>query len=158
MALVLPAQPTLAATAETALPDTAQEAVLVDAERALVGITNADRTSNALDALQLDGDVLGIARERAESQIGLSTLSHDDADGTMVFVRVFAEAGITYNLAGENIARTPLDPAVIERVEHALMQSPLHRRNILEPRFNRLAVGAALDSTGEIIFDELFLD
>jgi uncharacterized protein YkwD len=36
------------------------------------------------------------------------------------------------------------------------MNSPTHRANILEPTFDRLAVGATTDSSGRIIFAQIF--
>jgi uncharacterized protein YkwD len=43
-----------------------------------------------------------------------------------------------------------------ERVEQALMRSPSHRQNILEPTFNRIAIGAATDSSGRVVFAQIF--
>ena len=38
----------------------------------------------------------------------------------------------------------------------ALMNSPLHRKNILEPTFNLLSIGVAVDPAGRIMFAEIF--
>ena len=63
----------------------------------------------------------------------------------------------TYELAGENLARAyDNDPAVTQRIEKALMHSPLHRKNILEKTFNRVAIGAATDGNGQITFAEVY--
>jgi uncharacterized protein YkwD len=157
-ALSLAWQPALAGSAGTLLPDDPQLADLTVAEGTLLDLTNADRIAHWLDPLDFDADALGVARQRAETQLGLASLSHDDADGPLAFVRLLADANISYGVAGENLARGPLDPGVIQRIEQALMESPAHRKNILEPRFKHLAVGAATDSTGEITFAELYRD
>ena len=60
-------------------------------------------------------------------------------------------------LAGENLARLyGPDDATVSRAEDALMRSPTHRANILEPSFNRMAIGASLDGNGRIIFAQIF--
>lgn len=126
-------------------------------EQSLLDDTNADRAANGLPALQFDSQTLAIARERAHEQLNLDSLSHYDANGQLIFVHLLADAGLPYALAGENLARSSaLDGDVVSRIEHALMQSPTHRKNILEQSFTRLAVGAATDSAGHIAFAEIF--
>ena len=46
--------------------------------------------------------------------------------------------------------------ATIEDIEQALMQSPTHRHNILEPTFDRMAVGMAEGPNGQVAFVEIF--
>ena len=45
--------------------------------------------------------------------------------------------GIAYRYAGENIAGAP----TVERAHNALMQSPGHRANILNPNYNYIGIG-----------------
>ena len=126
-------------------------------EGALLKLTNADRITNGLAPLDLDFDLVQIARTRAAAQLTETSLTHYNATGDLEFVRLLAESGLDYLLAGENLARfTGLDPSVPERVEQALMRSPTHRQNILEPTFNRMAVGAATDSSGHVVFAQIF--
>ena len=42
------------------------------------------------------------------------------------------------------------------RLNDALMNSPTHRANILEPTFNRLAIGSAIGPDGRLAFAEIF--
>jgi len=59
--------------------------------------------------------------------------------------------------AGENLARSKeLGPNGIEHIEGALMKSPTHRKNILEERFSRAAIGMAADANGRVAFAEIF--
>jgi uncharacterized protein YkwD len=126
-------------------------------EQALLDDTNADRATNGLPTLDFDAETLGIARARAVAQLDLDNLSHYDADGQLAFVHLLADAHLSYQLAGENLARSSVDDAgVVDRVEQALMQSPTHRKNILEPSFARVAIGAATDAHGRIAFAEIF--
>jgi uncharacterized protein YkwD len=160
LVLVATIEPALAMDAGMVLPDDPAVASLVSSEQSMLDLTNADRVANGDDPLQFDPDLLAIARERAESQLGTPSLSHYDTDGHLVFARLLNESNLTFDLAGENLARAgSLDLGLTQRVEQALMQSPLHRKNILERTFKRIAIGAATDpNTGQIAFAEIYRD
>ncbi len=130
---------------------------MVAAEQALLDLTNVDRAANGLPALDFDPETLDIARLRAASQLGPNNLTHYDETGLLAFVRLLQASGLPYGLAGENLARSS-NPGedVIAQIEGALMQSPTHRKNILEQRFNRAAIGAAKDANGRVAFAEIF--
>jgi uncharacterized protein YkwD len=132
---------------------------LISAEQVMLDLTNADRIANGLEPLQLDQEALPVARERAEDQLGTASLSHYDANGELVFARLLLDAQLPYQMAGENLARASAnDPSLAPRIEQALMQSPAHRKNILEPGYKRVAIGAATDGQGQITFAELYRD
>jgi uncharacterized protein YkwD len=145
------------ALATTSLGEAVGVPLAASLELSLLELTNADRIAHGLAPLELDLDLLEIARTRAGAQLTSASLSHYDATGQLDFVRLLSEAGLDYVLAGENLARlTGLEPDVPERVEQALMDSPTHRQNILDPTFNRLAVGAAIDDSGRVVFAQIF--
>lgn len=50
------------------------------------------------------------------------------------------------------------DPTTVAQLNNALMNSPTHRANILEPTFNLLAVGAAAGPDGRLALAEIFRD
>jgi uncharacterized protein YkwD len=159
MSLTFAWQPAAAATVTVALQLPGDPAIgtMLAAEQALLVLTNADRAANGLPALELDPETLGIARERAASQINAPSLSHFNAAGDLAFVDLMSTASVSYMLAGENLARAyDNDPAVTQRIETALMRSPLHRKNILEKTFNRVAIGVATDGNGQITFAEVY--
>jgi uncharacterized protein YkwD len=120
-------------------------------------LVNFDRASQDLDPLQFDPVLAAIARLRAESQFG-GPLSHVDGLGQLAFVGLLSEAEVGYQLAGENLARASRDDsAVVPRLQQALMNSPTHRANILEPSFQRVGIGAAVGPSGQIAFAQVFL-
>ena len=126
-------------------------------ELTLLDLTNAERAGHGLGPLELDPLLLGIARVRAAAQLTDGPLSHDDGNGGLAFAGLLAESEIDYRLAGENLARWVTDDqAGLERVQRAWMASPSHRNNILDPAFNRLAVGAATDGSGRVAFAQIF--
>jgi uncharacterized protein YkwD len=139
------------------LPGDQSAAMLFAVEQAMLDLTNADRVANGLDPLEFDPQTLAIARERAQSQLGTPRLSHYDANGELAFVHLLTDADISFQLAGENLARAAADDeSVTPRVEQALMKSPTHRKNILERTFTRVAIGSATDGQGQITIAEVY--
>jgi uncharacterized protein YkwD len=128
-----------------------------DAELALFNLTNQDRTQAGLQPLTFDADLLAVARTRGQAQQSEAALTHFDASGQLAFVGLITGANIPYVRAGENLARVPTPVTnAPERAEQALMQSPTHRANILQPEFDRLAIGQAVDNSGRIVFVQIF--
>jgi uncharacterized protein YkwD len=139
------------------LPGDPAAIMLFTVEQSMLDLTNADRVANGLDPLDFDPDTLEIARVRAASQLGPQALNHYDANGELAFVHLLADGQIGYQLAGENLARAEAeDASVTTRVEQALMSSPLHRKNILERKFTRVAIGSAFDGQGQITIAEVY--
>ena len=126
-------------------------------EQALLDQVNADRAAHGLAPLQADPEVTAIARTRAAAQLSAPSLTHYDASGKVAIQGLLAGANTTYSLAGENLARLRAEDAeAAAQAEVALMNSPTHRKNILEPRFNRLAVGLVRAPDGRLIFAQIF--
>lgn len=159
--LAVPAAPIVA----PALPAPAFPAVsdlrVEDLEAALLARVNADRAVYGLAPLAADPDLLGAARTRAAAQIGAPSLSHYDANGKIAIQGLLNGGNFTYSLAGENLARLrPEDSSAVAQATDeaavALMNSPLHRKNILEPRFTKLAIGAVRGPDGKLIYAQIF--
>jgi len=143
------------AAAAVAAPDAARTATPL--ELALFEAVNNDRVMNGLAPLEFDPSLLPVARSRADAQKPQPALNHYDADGRLAFVKLLASENVDYVLAGENLARlNGPDGATVFRAEDALMHSPTHRANILEPSYNPIAVGAAFDGDGRVIFAQIF--
>ena len=123
----------------------------------LFNLANRDRLAYGLPPLQLDHQLLEVARIRATAQANQASLSHTDSSGQLAFVRLIADTDVGYRLVGENLARvsSPTQTAA-ERAADALMRSPAHRANILEPSFDSLVVGTAVDPRGQIVFAQIF--
>jgi uncharacterized protein YkwD len=133
------------------------DGALTAEEQALLDLTNADRARFGLPPVAFDPATLKVARLRAAAQIPNGPLSHTNSLGEVAFVGLLGDAGVQYSLAGENLARASAqDPGVVPRLDEALMNSPTHRANILEPSFNLLAVGAATGPDGRLAFAQIF--
>lgn len=139
------------------LPGDPSAAMLFAVEQTMLDLTNADRVANGVEPLEFDSETLGIARERAASQLGTPSLTHYDANGELAFVHLLADARVGYQLAGENLARASAEDATIGmRFEQALMTSPAHRKNILERSFTRVAIGSATNAAGQLTIAEVY--
>lgn len=126
-------------------------------EAALFAAVNGDRAQYGLPPVEFDASLLPVARARADAQKPQPSLNHYDPDGRLAFVKLLAADNVDYVLAGENLARlNGPDDATVVRAEDALMHSPTHRANILEPSFNRMAIGASFDGNGRVIFAQIF--
>jgi uncharacterized protein YkwD len=163
-AVDLPAAPERATTRPLAIeahPEilTAPPMAMVAPELALLDETNRDRTSVGLTRVTSDSELVPLARARAGAQVSRPSLSHLDDGGALAFLSLIQRAGLRHQVAGENLVRLPgpigTAPA---RAQRALMASPTHRANILDPRYGRLAIGMANDRDGRVIFAQLFRD
>jgi uncharacterized protein YkwD len=126
-------------------------------EQHLFDLTNTERQQAGLPSLVLDLQLQDVARIRAEAQVDQDRLNHLDANGEVAFGPLLDERGVRYALAGENLARVPGPTGdAPSRADNLLIQSPGHRANILDPRFDRIAIGSAVDAYGNIIFAQLF--
>lgn len=151
------AESRLATTAVAQLPRSTPGETAESMERALFDLTNEARLSNGLAPLAFDPEVVAVARARAVTQLTDAPLSHYNGDGQPALPLLLAESGVGFTRAGENLARWKrTDASVPSLVQQALMDSPTHRRNILEPEFDRLGIGAAVDGSGRSAFAEVF--
>jgi len=106
---------------------------------------NAARAAEGLQPLAWSAPLEGVALARANHLLQHGYFGHYGPDGTSAFTELRAR-GIDYQVAGENLARNnfPGDESPAAAFE-ALMASPSHRANILEPRFDSAGVAAVLD-------------
>jgi hypothetical protein len=128
------------------------------AERELVVLTNAARTSNELASLRPHDGLIGIARTRSEDMAERDYFSHEIPPENYYFDRLLDEQGIAYTRAAENIARNNRsDAESVRRAQAGFLNSPAHRANILDPLFREIGAGAWDRSEGMKYFTVLFL-
>jgi len=121
------------------------------AAQALAADVNAARAARGLPTLILDERLsrfaLALAREMAERRY----FGHTDPDG-VTFVDRLRSAGIVDRYAAENIALDTDEP----HANLALLHSPGHYANIVDPRPRALGVAAVVAADDEIFFVEEF--
>src|SRR5437588_4041945 len=114
----------------------AQTAISPEQSR-LFDLVNQERQKQGLPKLQWDDHLAQSAEAHNRLVIARDELSHQFPGEPPLGERV-GSTGLRFNAAGENLAYAP----TIEEVHTGLMNSPPHRANILDPKYN--AVGFAI--------------
>jgi hypothetical protein len=108
-----------------------------DSERQLFESLNRERAAHSLAALQWDDNLFKAARKHALLMLNLNMLEHQLPDESNLESRL-AEAGARFSVIAENIAIGP-SPLTIHT---GWMNSPGHRKNILDPRLTSVGIAA----------------
>ncbi len=109
-----------------------------------VARTNALRASQGLPTLQVNDTLVAKARGWAESMAAAGAISHSNlADG----------APPEWTRLGENVGRGPSTDAI----HNALVASPGHYENLIDPGFRYVGVGA-VNANGTIYVSEVFME
>lgn len=123
-------------------------------ERTLEQI-NAIRREHGLLELEVMQPLVEAARSHSEDMVRLVFFGHESPSGLLPVDRVKAR-GVHYLRLAENITFNDAVDAVRKAVE-SWMNSPGHRKNILDDAYTHTGVGVAIDaSTGLIYFTQLF--
>ena len=121
-------------------------------ERSAFNLTNEERAAFGLRGLVWDEELGDVAKRYSIDMCERGFFDHIDPDGKDPAQRIRA-SGLTFQYAGENIAKGYLDGAT---VMNAWMNSEGHRQNILEERFVYLGLGY-IECDGKPIWTQLFL-
>jgi hypothetical protein len=109
--------------------DTAGESQLVD-------LINRSRAQQGLPPYSVDSRLTEAARKHTELMVKNGELSHQFAGEPALDIR-FSNESLPSDREGENIDLNQ----TISGAHDALMESPPHRANILDPEFNSIGVG-----------------
>ena len=137
-----------------------------DLERLVHDRINDQRVARKLSALGADKLLSGIARAHSEDMAKRNFFSHVNPEGedpTARGKRARYECHKEFGRAvreglAENLYEGPMPPAMNDIVRASVrdwMNSPEHRRNILEKRYDRSGVGVAI-SGNRIYITQLF--
>lgn len=98
----------------------------------MLELTNADRVAHDLDPLALNRHVSRHATRHTRAMRDAGYIFHSKPRELRRYLR-----GFEWNIIGENIGVG----GSLASLEEAFMQSEVHRENILNPKFEHLAVG-----------------
>ncbi len=118
-------------------------------ERELFAFINTERENEGILPVRLSADLSALARQHSAGMAESGTLSHDSLSGGDTESRLVS-AGFFFSRAGENVARS--ETTLVEFIHRSLMESPDHRRNILDPEFDTVGIGVAEGREGAIFF------
>jgi uncharacterized protein YkwD len=134
------------------LPDNLTLTPDAAAERQMFDLVNEERRNAGRKPLEWDDRLLPIARQHSEEMLRLKYFSHQSPVTGSPFDRLKA-AGITYSLAGENLAYAQSVTVAFR----GLMESQGHRENILRPEFTRMAIGVISAGAYGRMFTQMFV-
>ncbi len=117
---------------------------------------NRIRRNRGLAPLEFYEELLPVARGYSRRMAEEHFFSHDDPDGRTVRERL-DDANIKWRVVGENLAYSNgyISPVVASL--HGWMESPGHRKNLLDPDYRLTAIGAWISPDGTVYFTEIFL-
>lgn len=122
----------------------------------LVALTNISRTSNGLPALPRDRRLGSVAVSRSEDMIARNYFAHTIPPDGRTVNDVLESLGVLFRAAGENIEfNAALDFMTVQYASNDFMNSPSHRQNVLNSRWDRLGAGVA-EGGGKRMYTVLF--
>jgi uncharacterized protein YkwD len=117
---------------------------------------NHQRAVRGLTPMEIDWDLLAVARGYSRQMAEEGFFSHIDRQGRDVRRRL-DKARISWLMVGENLSYSNGYVNPVAAALRGWMNSPGHRRNILEGRYNDSAIGAWIAPDGTIYFTQIFL-
>jgi len=121
-------------------------------ETKMFQLVNEERTSRGIAALTWNVKLVVVAENYARLMWNDKYFGHYDPSGKDVGDRL-TEAGILYQIAGENLALAP----TVDIAHTGLMNSPGHRANILETRFKKVGIGVIDNGYYGKMFVQVFI-
>lgn len=105
-------------------------------ERELLALVNEERTKAGVKPLTVDVKIVLVARAYSKDMFTRKYFSHVSPEGVDVAGRL-KKGEVNFSLAGENIAYAP----DVATAHQGLMNSPEHKKNLLDPEFHRVGIG-----------------
>jgi hypothetical protein len=102
----------------------------------LIDLTNQSRKENGLPPLLYNQQLFTAANLKGQDMVSRDYFAHFAPDGTSPW-HWFSLAGYTFLFAGENLA---INYRSSRAVQNAWMNSPKHRENILDKRFEDIGI------------------
>lgn len=111
------------------VPAVDADAGTAEDEAAFVSRINGLRASQGLPALQVDGELTGLARAWAAQMADAGTISHNPSFASQVTAN--------WRKLGENVGKGP----TVDDLHQAFVDSAGHYANLVDPEFTRIGVG-----------------
>jgi len=163
--VAIPAAPKARVNFELPFPTPSPNALTSD-EQEFIERINAERTQRGLNALILDPMLVMTARAHSREMCDKDYFDHHSPTPELKspmdrYLKSLHDMGgrtPSYLLVGENIYYCSVfnDVYNVDYGHRALMDSPGHRANILEPRFTKIGLGVYHNAKGEYWVTEMF--
>ncbi|HHU86172.1 MAG TPA: sporulation protein [Peptococcaceae bacterium] len=120
-------------------------------EQTMLNLVNQERAKAGLKALQMDSNLVKLARMKARDMIDKGYFSHNSPTYGSPF-EMMKTFGIKYSYAGENLAGAPS----VSSAHTNLMNSPGHRANILNRNYSKVGIGVVSGGPYGKMFVQMF--
>lgn len=128
-------------------------------EQRFVDLTNQERTSRGLNALTVAPLLVKAAREKSKEMCDLNYWGHEspvpEKRTEMRRVLYYLPEKPQSMVVGENLYFC--SQVLVDSGHKALMESPTHRKNILNPEYDYIGIGAYIAPDGRFWVTEVFL-
>lgn len=121
-------------------------------QKEVLDLVNVERTNRGLQPLKFNAELSKVATLKSQDMIDKNYFDHTSPTYGSPF-DMMKQFGITYRAAGENIAMGQETP---QEVMNSWMNSPGHRKNILNPDFTELGVGIASNGSS-LYWTQMFI-
>ncbi|SCI79008.1 uncharacterized protein%2C YkwD family [uncultured Clostridium sp.] len=121
-------------------------------QKEILDLVNVERTNRGLQPLKFNNELSNVATKKSQDMIDRNYFDHTSPTYGSPF-DMMKQFGISYRAAGENIAMGQKTP---KEVMNSWMNSPGHRKNILNPDFTELGVGIASNGSS-IYWTQMFI-
>jgi uncharacterized protein YkwD len=132
-------------------------AMIADCEQQAFHLINDKRRAQNLPPLKWNDDVARAARAHSQNMAEYKFLSHQGTDGSMVDDRADRVGLNKWRAIGENIAYNRGYAQPIEFAVESWMESPKHKQNLLDTRWQESAIGIAVTPDGTYYLTQVFL-
>lgn len=123
------------------------------AEQYLSFSVNQERAAAGLPRLEWNGPLAYVAHQHAERMAAENTMSHQ-LEGELGLVYRVGTTGTNFPLLAENVG---VGPSPLE-LHRALMDSPHHRENILDPKVNAVGIAAVFARGSLWVVEDFAMD
>jgi hypothetical protein len=118
------------------------------AAQRILQLTNNERAGVGLPPLSMRADVVAIAQTQSEAMAAAMNIWHNEQ-----FLTQATRKALAANMLGENVGMG----ANVDLVHAALMNSPGHKANILEPAFSIVGMAVVQGTDGMVYVTQDFL-
>lgn len=127
------------------------------AEREAFDLINKLRADDGHEPLVWDDQLAVVARLHSQNMAAYKFFSHRGTDGATVDERADKVGIRDWKAIGENIAFTRGFDGAASFAVSRWMESPAHRKNLLDKRWTQTAIGVAVLPDGTYYFTQVFL-
>lgn len=132
---------------------------MVDEEQRYVDLVNSERVSRGLNALRVDPLLIEVSRAHSREMADKAYFDHYSPTPGMRTALdrylVALKRRPQWAYLGENLFYCSITD--VNRGHTCLMESPAHRENILNPKFERIGVGVYKAPDGQFWVTEMFI-